>query len=84
MSLLRDEDARYHWSDGAHKWSPPDGVSEGTWRAKLMAHLDAHRESWLREIPTWARPGAVFRRGFVEEVRCTARNFLRGGAFVIR
>ena len=45
VSLLRDEDARYHWSDGAHKWSPPEGISESVWRAKVMAHLDAHRES---------------------------------------
>jgi uncharacterized protein (TIGR02996 family) len=46
--------------------------------------LRAHETSWLSGLPTWARKGALFRRGFVFAVSCTARQFIEGGTALKR
>jgi uncharacterized protein (TIGR02996 family) len=51
-------------------------------RAKVL--LAAHRTAWVRELPPWARHTAVFRRGFVAEVRCTSAKLVREGASLRR
>src|SRR5689334_877857 len=45
--------------------------------ARAATLLAAHRKAWVAELPPWARAGAVFRRGFVAGVSCTAVKFLR-------
>src|SRR5262249_3928589 len=40
--------------------------------------LNAHGRAWLEEVTAWGRKYALFRRGFVHEVRCTALQFLKG------
>src|SRR5262249_6253772 len=48
-------------------------------RKRERALLDAHRPRWLEELPPWAREGADFRRGFVEEVTsCELAHWLAG------
>lgn len=43
MSLLRDSDAPVHYADGSHRWTAPDPALHDTWRAQLVAHIEAHR-----------------------------------------
>jgi uncharacterized protein (TIGR02996 family) len=39
--------------------------------------LDAHRDDWLKELPTWARKEEpFFRRGFMAELSLTEKRFL--------
>src|SRR6516225_3050806 len=37
------------------------------WRAEEL--LAAHGRGWAEDVPAWARPECVFRRGFVDGVR---------------
>ena len=55
---------------------PPDDPQRPNLAAVEAALLDAHREEWeapFRRLAT----GPVFRRGFVDEVNVTARQFLQ-------
>jgi uncharacterized protein (TIGR02996 family) len=40
--------------------------------------LDEHGDAWRAEVPSWARTGCVFRRGFVDEVHARAAQFVKG------
>jgi uncharacterized protein (TIGR02996 family) len=51
------------------------------------ALLKKHEATWEKEVPAWARRHAnfrVFRRGFIDHVVCTAREFLNGPAGMFR
>jgi hypothetical protein len=51
------EDARLHYSNGDHNWTPPPGVDVEVWRAAVAAHKDAHCNAGPRdELPEW-HPG---------------------------
>jgi uncharacterized protein (TIGR02996 family) len=53
-------------------------------RRREQALLRQHGPTWRREVQSWARPGAVFRRGFVAEVRASLAEFLRGAGGLFR
>jgi uncharacterized protein (TIGR02996 family) len=53
-------------------------------RRREQALLAEHGQGWRQEVAGWARPGAVFRRGFVGEVWCTASELLKGGSGLFR
>jgi hypothetical protein len=44
MSVLKPGDESMHYSDGSHRWVAPAGDT-GQWRARVQAHVDAHRDS---------------------------------------
>jgi uncharacterized protein (TIGR02996 family) len=46
--------------------------------------LGKHKDEWLREVPAPLRKGAVFDRGFVDTLNCTALEFLRGAERLFR
>jgi uncharacterized protein (TIGR02996 family) len=57
--------------------------------AKRERALDeAHHEAWFDELPEWARPRGygmfTFRRGFVGQILCTARQWLKGAEALSR
>jgi uncharacterized protein (TIGR02996 family) len=56
--------------------------------ARQQALFDAHRPDWLDELPRWARPPRTtffpFRRGFLDWVGCTARQWLSGADALLR
>jgi uncharacterized protein (TIGR02996 family) len=43
-----------------------------------------HSQGWREEVPAWAARHGTFRRGFLAEVRCTAKAFLKGAAGLFR
>src|SRR5262245_58149635 len=55
---------------------PPDLVKRET------ALYQAHHQTWFNELPGWARPRGyglfTFRRGFVAQILCTARQWIKG------
>jgi uncharacterized protein (TIGR02996 family) len=55
---------------------------EGSQKATQLHR--AHRKEWANGLPEWAARHAGYRRGFIEVVRCTARQFLQGGATLRR
>jgi uncharacterized protein (TIGR02996 family) len=62
--------------EGLHRREPARRALEE--RANTL--LKEHRETWLRELPEWARKHAEFRRGFVHHIEPTsqARQALPG------
>jgi uncharacterized protein (TIGR02996 family) len=46
--------------------------------------LAEHGNAWRKELPAFARKGAVFRRGFVEEVTADAAAFVKGAPTLFR
>jgi uncharacterized protein (TIGR02996 family) len=54
----------------------------GSQRAEEL--LLPNRDKWVKRLPEWARRNGAFRQGFVSSVRCTARQFLQGGAALCR
>lgn len=53
-------------------------------RRRALAFLAEHREGWLRDLPSWARAGSEFHRGFVRHVFCTALHFIKQGEQLLR
>src|SRR5262249_4254756 len=53
-------------------------------RRRVHDILHEYGASWLAPLPEWARPGAVFRRGFVEQVTAAVEDFSREGERLIR
>src|SRR5262245_10726118 len=47
------------------------------WRQDEL--LAAHGRRWAEEVPAWARPECVFRRGFVDRVKTTVTKFIQSG-----
>jgi hypothetical protein len=45
MSLLKDNDAPLHYSDGSHRWIASDPDQQDAWVDKVKAHLEEHRRS---------------------------------------
>jgi len=45
---------------------------------RVAALLQANRSKWEEEVPRWARDHVDFKRGFVEQIRCTAKDWIRG------
>jgi hypothetical protein len=43
MSSLHRGDDGMHYCDNSHRWIAPVDVEQGTWEAKVRAHLDEHR-----------------------------------------
>jgi uncharacterized protein (TIGR02996 family) len=49
-------------------------------QARQEALLKAHGDTWKKEVHTWARQYARFRRGFIGDVRVTAAPWLKSAA----
>ncbi|HZY91092.1 MAG TPA: TIGR02996 domain-containing protein, partial [Gemmataceae bacterium] len=63
---------------------PEDDPRAPALKARERELTSANRRVWWQELPAWARPEAVYRRGFAAEVRATAREFLKGAAGLFR
>lgn len=48
-------------------------------RRRVRELLAMHRETWLKDLPKWARRRCEFHRGFVTHVHCTALQFIKHG-----
>ncbi|WP_327646854.1 hypothetical protein [Micromonospora zamorensis] len=43
MSILRPGDEKFHYSDGAHKWIPPDpDYDQEVWDEQVRQHKHGH------------------------------------------
>jgi uncharacterized protein (TIGR02996 family) len=60
----------------------PDDSRRPDLAKRERALYEAHHEAWFDELPEWARPRGygmfTFRRGFVAQILCTARQWLKG------
>ncbi|MEV4464522.1 hypothetical protein AB0J51_12930 [Micromonospora echinofusca] len=53
MSVIRRGDERFHYSDGSHKWIPPDpDYDQEAWDAMVRQHQLQH----LEEISAGRKP----------------------------
>lgn len=59
---------------------PPNDARQAELRRRERELLRLHQETWLAPLPPWSRSGSSFKRGFVETVNLTARQFVRQGA----
>jgi uncharacterized protein (TIGR02996 family) len=82
------ERAEFIRVQGALPKMAPDDPRRPDLAAREQALYDAHKQAWLDELPDWARPRAyslrTFRRGFVAQVLCTARQWLKGAGTLLR
>jgi uncharacterized protein (TIGR02996 family) len=53
-------------------------------RRRARELLAAHGEAWRQDLPKWVRRRCEFQRGFVTHVVCTALQFLKHGAALMR
>ncbi|MDH6460437.1 hypothetical protein M2302_000592 [Micromonospora sp. A200] len=43
MSVIRGGDERFHYSDGSHRWIPPDpDDDQEAWEAMVRQHQERH------------------------------------------
>ncbi|MGN9776671.1 hypothetical protein ACTMS0_13020 [Micromonospora sp. H33] len=49
MSLIRPGDERFHYSDGSHKWIPPDpDYDQAVWDEMVRQHKQQHLDEISR------------------------------------
>jgi uncharacterized protein (TIGR02996 family) len=63
---------------------PEDDPRREDLLSREQALLSDYRKDWLQEVPVWAAQHISFERGFVGEVRCTVKAFLKGAAGLFR
>jgi uncharacterized protein (TIGR02996 family) len=63
---------------------PGDSPRRRALEERERALLKAHRDAWLTEVAGWARPDAVFRRGFITEVSSTYLAYHEGARALFR
>ena len=66
------------WKEKIDEPPPEDGSDDRRQREAEL--LERNRERWLEEVPGSLRPQAVFRRGFVGEMRATVGQIRRHAA----
>ncbi|MBC9006588.1 hypothetical protein [Micromonospora aurantiaca (nom. illeg.)] len=43
MSILRPGDEKFHYSDGSHKWTPPEpDYDQDVWEEQVRQHKQGH------------------------------------------
>lgn len=62
MSVLRPGDEKYHYSDGSHRWIPPDpDYDQAVWDEQVRQHQRRHLAGELPQAVVSARRSAEFR-----------------------
>lgn len=56
MSVLRPGDEKYHYSDGSHRWIPPDpDYDQAVWDEQVRQHQRRHLTGEVPQVSVSAR-----------------------------
>ncbi len=51
MSVLRRDDVKFHYSDGSHRWIPPDpDYDQRAWEEQVHRHKQEHLRNAQPEV----------------------------------